>query len=261
MGACGRVLNYLLNKVSRGEKLFLLLIDPDKVPNRDVMVRGVTEAVESGCDAILIGGSLAVTSYDVDEVLESLSEISVPKILFPGSVAGLSRKADAVLFMSLLNSQDPYYIIGAQMSAAPIIRKLGLEPIPTAYIIVGYGGAAGFVGCARPIPLDKPEIAAAYALAARYMGMKVIYLEAGSGAPSHIPGRFVSIVRSVLDSEAILIVGGGIRDEEAAREVLEAGADGIVVGTAFEQDPAASVRLAKLVKSFRVNEDVGCAPQ
>ena len=246
------MLKYLMSKVDRGEKLFFLLIDPDKVGNDvELLVKSVKRAVAQGCDAILIGGSLAVTSYDVDAILEALSEVSVPKILFPGSVAGLSRRADAVLFMSLLNSQDPYYIIGAQMSAAPIIKKLGLEPIPTAYIIVGYGGAAGFVGCARPIPLDKPEIAAAYALAAKYMGMKVVYLEAGSGAPRHIPGHFVHVVKKVLGNEVLLIVGGGIRSEEAAKEVLDGGADGIVVGTAFEQDPEASIRLASYVKSFR----------
>ncbi len=247
----GKVLSYLTSKVERGERLHFLLIDPDKVSSVEKLAKSVKEVVESGCDAILIGGSLAVTAYDVDSILNALQGVSVPKILFPGSVAGISRNADAVLFMSLLNSIDPYYIIGAQMSAAPIIKKFGLEPIPTAYIIVGYGGAAGYVGLARPVPLNKPEIAAAYALAAKYMGMKVVYLEAGSGAPTHIPGSFVKVVKSAVGDDMIVLVGGGIRSIDAVKDVLRGGADGVVTGTIFEENPELCIEIVKTVKSFR----------
>ncbi len=246
----GRVYDYLRSKIEKGEKLYFILIDPEKSVEIDNCIRLIEELVPMGLDAVLIGGSLSVTSYDVDVILEKLSRVDVPKILFPGSVAGISKNADAVLFISLLNSVDPYYIVGAQMSAAPIIRKFGLEAIPTAYIIVGYGGAAGFVGSARPVPLDKPEIAAAYALAAKYMGMKVVYLEAGSGAPRHIPGAFVKTVRKAVGEDVMIIVGGGIRSGEAAKEVLENGADAVVTGTLFEEDPSKCKEIASVVKAL-----------
>lgn len=254
MGECmgswrGRVFMYLKSKVEKGEKLYLALIDPDKsLKDINECVRIIEDLASIGLDAVLIGGSLSVTSYDVDVIIDKLSHIDVPKILFPGSVAGISKNADAVLFISLLNSMDPYYIVGAQMSAAPIIKKFGLEPIPTAYIIVAYGGAAGLVGLAKPVPLERPEIAAAYALAAKYMGMKVVYLEAGSGAPRHIPGRFVEAVRKAVGDDVILVVGGGIRSAEAAREIIEGGADAIVTGTLLEENPARCREIISVIK-------------
>jgi phosphoglycerol geranylgeranyltransferase len=132
------------------------------------------------------------------------------------------------------------------MLGAPIVRNYGIEPLPMAYIIVGHGAAAGFIGDANPIPVEKPELAAAYALAAAYLGMRFVYLEAGSGAERPIPPNFVKAVKKVLPSTVKLVVGGGIREPEQAGDLVAAGADLIVTGTIVERDPPLS-KLNKIV--------------
>jgi phosphoglycerol geranylgeranyltransferase len=136
--------------------------------------------------------------------------------------------------MSLLNSNDPYFLIGAQALGAPLVKKYKLEAIPTGYIIVGAGGAAGLIGRANWIPYDRPEIAAIFALAAQCLGMRFVYLEAGSGAKDPVPISMVSAVRDAIDCN--LIVGGGIRDGKVAMKLAEAGADIIVTGTLIEEN-------------------------
>jgi len=224
------------------------LIDPEKVGNEQDLRNLLDNIVSCGTDAILIGGSTAILESDVDRVVKVVEEFDIPSILFPGSVAGLSRYADAVLFISLLNSENPYFIVGAHVYAAPIIKRYGLEVLPTGYIIVGYGGSAGFMGYARPIPYEKPELVAAYALAAQYLGMRYVYLEAGSGAPKPVPLEAIKMCRSVLDPDVMLIVGGGIRDPETARNIARSGADIIVTGTVVEQDLDRACRIIKALK-------------
>lgn len=245
----GRVAKYIEDKVGSGETLHFSLVDPAKTDVEE-LPRIAEQLVEAGTDAFLVGGSLAVSESDIDEVIEALRTASLPIILFPGNINGISRKADAILFMSLLNSDDIYYVTGAQVSAAPIIKRYGLEVLPTAYIIVGYGGAAGFMGRARPIPYDKPEIAAAYAMAAEMMGMRFIYLEAGSGAPRPVPTDMVSYVRQSIDS-SIVIVGGGIRSPEVAQGIVRAGADVIVTGNIIEDSIEQAKRIIRAVKKGR----------
>ncbi|MEM1813143.1 MAG: geranylgeranylglyceryl/heptaprenylglyceryl phosphate synthase, partial [Sulfolobales archaeon] len=186
----GKVNEYIESKIKKDELVHLSLIDPAKVYDLKTLSGIAKRLVSAGTDAFLVGGSIGVSESDVDSVVAVLEELDRPVILFPGNVNGLSRTADAVLFMSLLNSDDPYYIIGAQVIGAPIIKKYGLEPLPTAYIVIGYGGTAGFIGKARPLPIEKPEIGVAYALAAEYLGMKYIYLEAGSGSPQPITPQY-----------------------------------------------------------------------
>ncbi len=199
---------------------------------------------------VLIGGSSGVTPYDVDDVILELRshDVNAPIVIFPGGINNIGREADAILYMSLLNTLDVYWAVGAQVLAAPIIAKLGIEPLPAAYVIVGEGGAAGHVGKAHPVPPDKPELVAAYVLAARFMGKRFVYLEAGSGARTHIPAETVSAAKRAAGSEVYLIVGGGIRDEETARTLLDAGADAIVIGTLLEKQPE---RAAELIRSIR----------
>lgn len=233
----GRVYTYITKTIERGEKLHFSLIDPDPWKRREVPLTEVVRVLaEAGTDAIMIGGSLNVSSEDVVEVVKIVEEYDRPSILFPGGPTGLAPNADAVLFISLLNSENPYFIVGAQALSAPLVKRLGLEVLPTAYLVVGHwDSSVCFVGQARPIPTEKPEIGAAFALAAKFMGMKLVYLEAGSGAPRPVPSNFVATVKKALENTP-LIVGGGIRERDQALAVAEAGADIIVTGTVIEKD-------------------------
>ncbi len=242
-----RVSKYIEDKLSSEGTLHFSLIDPDKVGSTEELRSLCRELIRAGTDAFLVGGSLGVSEYLVDEVVKAIKELGPPVILFPGNVTGISRYADAILFMMLMNSDDPYFLVGAQVIAAPIVAKYGLEALPTAYIIVGYGGAAGFIGRARPLPLDKPEIVAAYVLAAEMLGMKYTYLEAGSGAPNPIPPEVIKYVTKV-KRNSITIVGGGIRDPSKAKEIARAGADIIVTGTIIERNPQKAIEIIQAIK-------------
>ncbi len=243
-----RIRNQLWSK-AREKTLHFALIDPDKTTWGNI--RDIVEKLESaGTDAILIGGSTGVTESKLDKIIIEIKKTTnIPIILFPGNINGVSRYADAILFMSLLNSANPYFIIEAQMLSAPIIIEYGLEPIPTAYIIVGYGGAAGYVGQARPIPFEKPEIGVAYALAAAMLGMKFIYFEAGSGSPKPVPSTLINTTRKILGEEVFIIVGGGIRTPEMALELADAGANAIVTGTILEEDFEKSLEIIRALKN------------
>ncbi|MCE4599482.1 MAG: geranylgeranylglyceryl/heptaprenylglyceryl phosphate synthase [Desulfurococcales archaeon] len=245
-----RLLERLLEERSR-RPLHFTLIDPHKTSPREAAEIALN-AKNAGSNAILVGGSIGVYEPRLSEVVRSIKRAGLPIILFPGNINGLTPEADGVLFMYLMNTSNVYYVTGAQVQAAPIVMSMGLEPIPTAYIIVGYGGAAGYIGMARPIPYDKPEIVAAYSLAGAMMGARIIYLEAGSGAPQPVPvdavKMSVSLIRKAgLDS--LIIVGGGIRDGDKARKIIEAGADGIVTGNITEEDPSALEVIIKSIMS------------
>ena len=170
---------------------------------------------------------------ELEEVVKTIKKaVTSPVILFPGNVTGVAPSADAIFFSCLMNSDNPYFITEAQALGALAIRKHDIEAIPMAYLIIGDGGAAGFVGRARGIPPHKPGLAAMYALAAQYFGMRFLYLEAGSGADGRVSQAMIAAVRKVY--EGTLIVGGGITSVEAAKAASKAGADVIVVGTMLE---------------------------
>ena len=245
----GGVFTRLLAERSRG-RLHFTLIDPEKsTPEEAESIAKL--AREAGSTAILVGGSLGVFEPTLSDVVRAARSSGLPVILFPGNINGLTPAADAVFFMSLVNSDDPYYITGVQAQAAVVVLRMKLEVIPTAYVIVGHGGAAGYVGRARPIPYDRPDLVAAYSLASAMMGAKVIYLEAGSGAPRPIPPEAIRASRRVLDEfgfEGLLVVGGGINTPEDALRAVEAGADGIVNGTIVERSP---LQLKEIVGAVR----------
>ena len=177
-----------------------------------------------------MGGSSANDQIEMSKLVGNLKKsIKIPIILFPGNVTGVVPQADAILFSSLMNSENPYFITQAQALGAPTVKKFGLEPLPTAYLIVGEGTSAWFVGSARGIPFKKPKLAAAYALAAQFLGMRFVYLEAGSGATQNVEPEMVKTVRKVFDG--FLIVGGGIKDPKTAKKIADAGADALVIGT------------------------------
>ncbi|MFQ6113895.1 MAG: phosphoglycerol geranylgeranyltransferase, partial [bacterium] len=162
---------------------YLVLIDPDKW-DQDKIVKIARQANDCGADALLMGGSLLLSSK-FDEWVELVKkQIDIPLIIFPGSPTQVSRNADAIFFLSLISGRNPTYIIGEQVKAAPVIKAIGIEPISVGYMLIESGRitSAEFMSNTRPIPRDKPEIAKATALAAEYLGMKMVYLEAGSGA-------------------------------------------------------------------------------
>ena len=229
----GNVEKYLLDKIDSEGSIHITLIDPEEVTPPQAS-RIVNKAKLSDTSAIMIGGSTFVSSAHLDDVVKAVKRtVKIPIILFPNNVTGISRYADAIWFMSLLNSVDPYFLIGAQILGAPLVKKFGIEPIPLGYLIVGEGGTAGVVGKAIPIPYNKPELAAAHALAGQYLGMRFIYLEAGSGAKNPVPPDMIRVVRHYVDVP--MIVGGGIRSREQALAAASAGADIIVTGNVVEE--------------------------
>ncbi|MDI9619727.1 MAG: geranylgeranylglyceryl/heptaprenylglyceryl phosphate synthase [Candidatus Nezhaarchaeota archaeon] len=229
-----KVEDYLNNEIERKGSIHISLLDPEKL-NGEESGR-LAKAIESaGSTAIMIGGSLNISESLMDEVIRNIKEnCSLPVIIFPNNVNSISRYADAIWFMSLLNSTDPYFIIGAQVQGAAIIRRYSLEAIPMAYIILGDGGTAGIIGQARPLPPNKADVVALYALAAQYLGMRYIYLEGGSGVPEPIPYTTVGHIRKLVTAK--IIVGGGIREGRQAEALAKAGADVIVTGTILEEE-------------------------
>jgi phosphoglycerol geranylgeranyltransferase len=227
----------------------LTLIDPDK-QEPEAAGRMARQAEDAGTDGIMIGGSTAEDPSIVDRTVAAIKEnCSIPAILFPGGVQGLTPKADAIFYISLLNSEDPYFITGAHAETAHPMKELDLEVIPVGYLIVEPGQTVGRMGKARLIPRDKPAIASSYAIVAEYFGMKFVYLEAGSGADRHVPPEMISATRKSIGLP--LIVGGGIRTLQDARRVSEAGANVIVQGTAMEEDTGANKRVADVIRYLR----------
>ncbi|MEM0092984.1 MAG: geranylgeranylglyceryl/heptaprenylglyceryl phosphate synthase [Thermofilum sp.] len=227
----GKVKEYILNEIKAKGAIHMTLLDPDRV-SAERAATIAKEAARAGTSAIMIGGSIGVSEGMTDETILAIKKaVDIPVILFPGSPSALSRYADAVWFISVLNSHNPYFITGAQMQGAPIVKRYSLEVLPLGYIIVGWGGAVSIVSYTRPLPFEEPEIAAAYALAAEYMGFDFVYLEGGSGGKP-VPPRVVRAVRNTVSIP--IVVGGGVRKPSTARKLVEAGADIIVTGTITE---------------------------
>ena len=232
----GRVEEYLLERIKAEGSIHITLIDPEKVTTAQAS-RIVENSKASGTSAIMIGGSTFVSQVHLDDVVKAIKRtVKIPTILFPNNITGISRHADAIWFMSLLNSVDPYFLIGAQILGAPLVKKFSLEPISMGYVIVGEGGTAGIVGKAIPVPYNKPELAAAHALAGQYLGMHFLYLEGGSGAKEPVPPEMIRTVKHYIDIP--LIVGGGIKTREQALGAASAGADIIVTGNVIENGDA-----------------------
>jgi phosphoglycerol geranylgeranyltransferase len=241
---------YLSNVISKDGVAHITLIDPASQKPEDAAAIAVG-AVAGGTDAIMLGGSTDAGGQLLDLTAQLIKEkVSVPIILFPGNTSGFTTKADCVLFMSLLNSRDPYYIVGSQVLGAFTLYKVGMESIPMAYLVCEPGGTVGWVGDAKLLPRNKPELAAAYALTGKYFGMRYIYLEAGSGADSPLPPEMIGTVKHVL-KDAVLIVGGGIRDGKSAAICSKAGADIIVTGTAVEKADNVSALTAEIVMAAK----------
>lgn len=248
----GRVETYLKSQLKKKKTTLLFVLIDSEISNIRTSVKLAKDVEKIGASAILVGGSSATDQIEMAEVVKNLKKaVKIPKILFPGNVTGVVPQADAILFSSLLNSENPYYISQAQALGAPNVLKFGLEPLPTAYLVIGEGTSAWFVGSARGIPFDKPKIAAAYSLAAQFLGMRFVYLEAGSGAASSVTPEMVQTVRKVF--KGFLIVGGGIKDPITAKKIASAGADAIVIGTLLEKNGTLKnlTEIAKAIQNLK----------
>lgn len=229
---------------------FLLLLDPDKV-DRKRLITSAQSAQVCGVDAILAGSSL-ITHNDFDSGIADIKKVTkLPVILFPGSSGQVSKHADGILYISLISGRNPTYLIEEQVKGAPLIKTYGLEPIPTGYMLIESGGITSvqYVSGTIPIPRNKNDIAMAHALAAQYLGMKMVYLEAGSGAQQPVPEEMVTAVSEYCDLP--VIVGGGIKSPEQASAMIEAGASFIVIGTRleFEDDFGFMTEMADAIHS------------
>jgi len=214
---------------------YLLLVDPDKI-DKAKFPAFIREATASGVDAFLVGGSLML-SNEFDITLKTIKEnTKASVIIFPGSVSQVSPEADAILFLLLISGRNPDHLIGNQVIAAPIIKRTGLEAISTGYMLIDGGNvtSAEFMSNTKPIPREKIDIAVAHALAAELIGLKVLYLEAGSGAKQSVPDEMIRKVTQYCSLP--VITGGGICTPEEARNKIKAGASFVVTGTIIEQN-------------------------
>ncbi len=216
------------------ERLISVLFDPDK--SDETFIRNTIQKSEkAGTDFFLIGGS--IISKSINDKIELIKSIStIPVFLFPGNVLQLCDKADGIFLLSLISGRNPDFLIGNHVTAAPFLKSSGIEVIPTGYILIDTGKPTSveYISNTRPIPGDKPDIAVATAMAGEMLGLKIIYIEGGSGANSYVNTQLIKEVKQNISTP--LIIGGGINSLESAREIFEAGADIIVVGTAIEEN-------------------------
>jgi phosphoglycerol geranylgeranyltransferase len=231
-----------------GKKAFSVLIDPDKV-NAQSIDQLVSLSIDAQVDYFFVGGSLVISNH-LDACIQQIkANCDIPVILFPGSPSQVSRYADALLYLSLISGRNPELLIGQHVVSAPFVRKSGLEIMPTGYMVID-GGApttVSYISNATPIPADKNEIAMCTAMAGEMLGMKLIYMDAGSGAKRAITESMIEKVATHI--EAPLIVGGGIIEPEKAYNNCKAGADIIVVGNAIEKDASLIKEMAAAIHS------------
>jgi phosphoglycerol geranylgeranyltransferase len=245
------IYNHLIEKKRQGKKSFAVLIDPDKV--NTAALNELTELCsEARVDYLLVGGSLVISNH-LDACVQQIRQnCDIPVILFPGSPSQISKYADALLYLSLISGRNPELLIGQHVVSAPFIRQSGLEIMPTGYIVID-GGApttVSYISNATPVPADKNDIAMCTAMAGEMLGMKLIYMDAGSGAKRPINESMIKIVADNI--EAPLIVGGGIIQPEKAYLNCKAGADVIVVGNAIEKDASLIKEMSDAVHSVPV---------
>lgn len=225
----------------RSRKRFALLVDPDKYDDRS-LVELIRHINQDPPDLLLVGGSILFKPIEITITALKLGT-HIPVFIFPGNVVQLTDRADGILFLSMISGRNPEFLIGNHVLAAPHLKRSGIEVIPTGYMLIENGKSTSveYMSNTRPIPAGKPEIAVATATAGEMLGMKSIYLEAGSGAANRVGLDMIQAIRKSISLP--LIVGGGITSTESAREVYNAGADMIVVGTVLEKQP-------EMVKEF-----------
>jgi len=238
----------ILEKKAKGKKLFAILIDPDKQKN-SVLSLIVQKANEANVDYFFVGGSL-LTNDNLDECIKTIKNNSnIPVILFPGNAMQINKNADGILFLSLISGRNPELLIGKQVISAPILKQTSLEVISTGYMLIDSGKptTASYMSNTLPIPRNKNGIATSTAIAGEYLGMKLIYMDGGSGAEKPIE---IDMIKQVSNQINIpLIVGGGICNAQKAIDNCNAGADLIVVGNAIEKNADLILEISKAVHS------------
>ena len=235
-----KIYQYLLDVIKTKGAGYFVLIDPDQ-KNHANIEELVHAANESEVDALLVGGSLMMDAGNHDRVAKIKKDAKMPIIFFPGGVTQINGYYDAMFFMSILSGRNPHYLIGEQAIAAPVVKDIGIETIPMGYLLLDGGTTTTveFMSSTKPIPMDRPDITVAHALAAQYLGKKFIYLEAGSGAKIPVSVETIEAVRKQI--EIPIIVGGGIKTPKDAEQITIAGASFIVTGTITEKSENLSV--------------------
>lgn len=244
------VYDQIILSKKEGKKKFSVLIDPDKLRMRDVD-KIIRLAVDAHVDYFFIGGSLIVNNM-LDELLTTIkASCNIPTVLFPGNSFQLSYKADAILFLSLISGRNAELLIGKHVITAPYLKVSPLEVVSTGYMLVdgGIPTTVSYMSNTIPIPQNKADVAVCTAVAGEMLGMKLIYMDAGSGAMQPISTDLISSVSASIDIP--LIIGGGIATPEKARENVEAGADIIVVGNAIEKDPSLITDMSIAIHSYQ----------
>jgi len=247
-----KIYKSLEERKKTGHKSFAVLIDPDKV-NHSLLDELIDLSTSAQVDYFLVGGSLVISNHLDDVVKHIKDNCSIPVILFPGSATQLSRYADALLYLSLISGRNPELLIGQHVVSAPTVRQSGLEILSTGYMVID-GGApttVSYISNASPIPHDKNEIAMCTAMAGEMLGMKLIYMDAGSGAKRPVAESMIESVAQKI--EMPLIIGGGIVEPEKAYRNCKAGADVIVVGNAIEKDSSLIREMSAAVHSVMIS--------
>ena len=246
------VYDKILNGVAKKQKQLALLIDPDKMKGARLELL-LKNANEVNVDLLFFGGSL-LTKTDFEQCLKIVkANTNIPVVIFPGNEMQVSPEADAILFLSLISGRNPDLLIGKHVAAAPFVQASNIEVIPTGYILVESGSitTALYMSGSIPVPAEKPEIAVSTALAGQFLGMKLIYLDAGSGAKKTVPAKMVSAVKKQI--KLPLVVGGGINTPTKINELCAAGADLIVAGTGPEKDPSLLKHLVEAIHSYQIS--------
>ncbi len=246
-----KLLSDLHERKENGQKSFAVLIDPDKV-NLDNFTNLLDLCIEHHADYIFVGGSL-ITDYVMGDVISKIkSYTNIPVILFPGNSLHIDNQADAILLLSLISGRNPEFLIGQHVISAPVLRKSGLEILPTGYMLIDSGRqtTVSYISNTNPIPHDKPGIAACTAMAGEMLGLKLTYLDAGSGAMNPVSPEMIAAVRQSVDTP--IIVGGGINSIKKAKNALSAGADVIVVGNGIEENVDLLREIAVTINSYQL---------
>lgn len=249
-----KILETLAERSRAGKKSIAVLVDPDKVADTSQLQHLINLASENLVDFFLVGGSLVTTTNMAEVVKQIKDNVSIPVVLFPGNSMQVEPGADALLFLSLISGRNPELLIGQHVIAAPIIKNTKLEIIPTGYMLINSGKttSVAYISNTTPIPDDKYSLAACTAMAGEMLGLRAIYMDAGSGAEKEISARMIATVKKSINVP--LIIGGGINTRQKAFAALEAGADMIVIGNALEKEPNLLIEISE--KIYEWNQGV-----